>query len=802
VSRRRQCDRRESIDRLDGQGATRHRSSRRPRTFGAATATAAGLAYLGVTTAAPPAAGYAATDVACPWVGSTAPVEQRVSQVLGRMTLDEKVSMVHGIADPYQGQLVGPVYAGVVPAIPRLCIPRLGLADGPAGVGNGLVGVTQLPGPNVLASTWDPWLAEAYGRVVGAEVGGKGANVSLGPTLDIARDPRAGRSFETFGEDPYLTAQLATRNIIGIQSRGVIAQAKHLAAYNQETLRDTPLSNSVVDERTLQEIYLPAYETAVRQGRVGSVMCGYNFINGVQACNDTYTISRVLKGQFGLDGFVTSDWEAQHASIAAANAGLDMQMPDGCLFDTRLRDGLSSGAVKMSRLDDMVTRILRPMFRRGLFEHPHTGDPGDVVTTPQHGAVALRVAEQGITLLKNRSKLLPLGARTGSIAVIGSAAGKDVIASGGGAAHVVAKSIVTPYQGIAARAKQAGVRVRFSDGSDTSAAAATAKGAAVAVVFAAKPSAESSDAKDIDLAQHDNDLIAAVAAANPNTVVVLNTGGPVTMPWLTDVKGVFAAWYPGQAYGTAMAALLFGDVNPSGKLPITFPVDLAQTPTADPHRFPGLFGRVEYSERLQVGYRWYDARRLTPRFPFGHGLSYTRFAFSNLNVSRPNSAGQLTARVTISNTGKRRGADVVQLYVGHPARDGEPPRALKGFRKVWLTRGASTQLKFTVGARAFSHWDVGLDRWIKSAGDYTIWVGDSSRKLPLSARVHVARRAATSPPTPPAPAGAPTGGDTTLDEAANAAACPIDTLGPWGVGLVTLVGTGTGPQAENPPTNP
>jgi beta-glucosidase len=738
----------------------------------------------------------AAPAEACPWVGSSAPVEERVDQVLSRLTPAEKIGLVHGsgtVAD-----VVKPTaYPGLVKAVQRLCIPQLALSDGAAGVGNNKSGVTQLPAPNSLAASWDRTLAAAYGDVVGAEVRGKGANVALGPTLDLARDPRAGRSFETFGEDPELTGALAVPQIRAIQDNGVIAQAKHLAAYNQETLRDTELGNMVVDERTLQELYLPAFEDAVRDGDVGSVMCSYNFVNGVQACNNTYLLSQVLKGQFGFGGFVTSDWLAMHASVAAANAGLDLQMPGGCYFGTRLNAGLAVGEVPMSRLDDMVRRILRPMFARGIFDHPDPGTPDTVVTSPAHVGVAREVAEQGTVLLKNEHNVLPLTG-PGSVAVIGNAAGAGVLGSGGGSVHVVAPSIVTPYQGISARAARDRIAVTFDDGGNRARAASVAKAAGTAVVFVAKWSTESKDAGNISLSNADNQLIEAVSAANPNTVVVLNTGGPVTMPWLSKVRGVFAAWYPGQEYGHAIASLLFGDTNPSAKLPITFPTGLDQVPARGFARFPG----GQYTERLAVGYRWYDQQQLNPLFPFGFGLSYTDFSVGGLVVGPVGPGGTVNVTVSVTNTGARAGAEVTQLYLSHPASDGEPPRLLKGFEKVQLNPGETKPVRFTLDARAFSHWDATGHQWIRSAGDYTVSVGDSSRHLPLTGVVRVSNRIATSAPTPPAPPGAPTGGDSPAGVLANLVSCPGDALPTAATGLLSLTGLPAGPQATLPPGNP
>ncbi|WP_199430854.1 beta-glucosidase family protein [Qaidamihabitans albus] len=757
-----------------------------------------GLALLGVTTltlaavVGGPARAQEPPSPDCPWVGSDAPVADRVSQVLERMTRDEKLSMVHGSAGAFE--FVGPVYAGLVPAIPRLCIPQLGLSDGPAGVGNGQTGVTQLPAPLALAAGWSRDLSARYGDVLAAEVRGKGADVALSPSVDLLRDPRAGRGFETFGEDPHLIGALAGAQIEAIQARGVLAQAKHLAAYNQETFRNTALDNAVVDERTLQEIYLAPFEDAVRAG-VASVMCGYNYVNGVHACNNTYLLSQVLKGQFGFEGFTTSDWFALHASHAAANAGLDMQMPGGCHFGPRLRAGLDSGAVAGSRLDDMVGRILGQMFRHGLFESSGTGSPDQVVTTPEHVAAARQVAEQGTVLLKNDRSVLPLAA-TGSVAVIGEAAGAGVLGSGGGSAHVIAPSIVTPYDGIAQRAAESGAEVRFDDGGDRARAARVAENADTAVVFVSQWSTESKDHTGIALSDADNRLIADVAAANPRTVVVLNTGGPVTMPWLDDVAGVLAAWYPGQEYGNAIAGLLFGDVNPSGKLPVTFPKGLDQVPASDLARFPG----GKYGEGLGVGYRWYDRQGIEPLFPFGFGLSYSTFSYAGLEVVGEDGTVTVTANVT--NTGDRGGAEVAQLYLTHPEADEEPPRVLKGFAKVELEPGETRQVEFVLDARSFSHWDAERHQWIRSAGDYTVAVGGSSRDLPLTAEVRVPSTIATSEPTPAPPPDAPEGGDDALTRLANLVTCPAEALFAGAIGAVSVTGLPAADQAETPPRNP
>jgi beta-glucosidase len=846
-----------------------------------------GTAAAGATLAAP-ATGTASAgtaSAACPWVGSQAPIADRVAEVLAKMTLDQKIQMVHGASGPY---------AGNIPAIPSLCIPALKLEDGPAGVADGMTGVTQLPAPVAGAASWDPSLVRQYGSVIGAEEWGKGANVDLGPTVNIVRDPRWGRAFEAYSEDPYLSGRIGVADIQGIQSQGVLAQVKHLAVYNQETNRNTPSDNAIVGTRTMQEIYLPQFQAAVQQGQASSVMCSYSTINGTYACENPYIQNDVLKQQWGFPGFVTSDWGGTHSTVPAANNGLDMQMPDASFFGAPLKQAVQDGQVPMSRLDDMVSRILTEMFRFGLFERTQTGTPSSVVTSPQHTNVARAVAEQGTVLLKNDSgapstasagqPVLPLDtSKIGSIAVIGADAGPNAQSAGGGSASVTAPYVVTPLQGITSRAgskakvtyvqgpaaggqlpavpasafqgplsaqffnnmtlsgppvatrtdpnvdfnwngaspqpgvnstqwsakwtgtivppatgtytfsltsddgsrlfingqqvidnwrdqasntetatvnltagQAASVEVDYYQNGGASSvslgwqppgpdpiaqAAAAAKASDVAVVFASDFESEGSDLTSIDLPGQQNQLISAVAQANPNTIVVLNTGSAVTMPWLSQVKGVLEAWYPGQEDGNAIASVLFGDVNPSGHLPVTFPQSLSQVPASAPAQWPGVNGQVQYSEGLNVGYRAYDAKNITPLFPFGYGLSYTTFAFSHLNVTpgSTTSRGTVTVHADVTNTGSRAGSDVVQLYVGDPAPVGEPPKQLKGFSKVTLEPGQTSQVSFRLDPSAFSYWNGAASSWAVADGTYKIMVGDSSASLPLSGTVDITR---------------------------------------------------------------
>ena len=813
----------------------------------------------------------------CPWVHSTAPIAVRVAQVVSALTLDEKIQLVHGAS--------GSAYVGYVPAIPRLCIPALKMQDGPGGVADGMSGVTQLPAPVAVAASWDTSLASGYGAVVADEEWGKGANVNLGPTVNIVRDPRFGRAFETYGEDPFLTGRIAAAEILGVQGRGVLAQVKHWVAYNQETSRNTPADDVIVSQRTLHEIYLPQFETALTQGGASSVMCSYSTINGTWACENGYTQDTVLKGRWRFPGFITSDWGATHSTAAAANNGLDMQMPDSSYFAAALKAAVLAGQVPTARLNDMVGRILTEEFRFHLFDRQQTGAPTSVVTNERHAAVARTVAEQGTVLLKNAGGVLPLNtAAVHSIAVIGAGGGAAAMTGGGGSAAVAAPYVVTPFRGIADRAGS-GVAVRYAEGtlppggsfpavppaylapasgggqgltvqfynnmtlagapvltrvdSNVSAdwhdqppgpgvnanrwsakwtgtitapvtgeyvfsltsddgsrlllngsptienwrnqapttetanvtltagqpvqievdfyqdgggdsislgwrvpsqaslmdeAVALARSSDVAVVFAGDFETEGADLGSIDLPGEQNQLIRAVSAANPRTIVVLNTGSAVTMPWLDAVTAVVEAWYPGQEDGHAIAAVLFGDVNPSGKLPVTFPRSLADVPAASAEQWPGVGGKVHYSEGLLVGYRWYDAKGIAPLFPFGFGLSYTTFRLGNLRITHgPGRSVRVSADIT--NTGRRPGADVVQLYVGAPPSTGEPPWQLKGFEKVLVAPGQTRRLTFELPAAAFAQWDTTANGWVVGAGAYRIGLGDSSADLPLRADV-------------------------------------------------------------------
>ncbi|WP_329361573.1 glycoside hydrolase family 3 C-terminal domain-containing protein [Streptomyces sp. NBC_00669] len=1031
-----------------------HRPGRTPirRRLPLGVAGVAAALLLTVTAGQVPAAagGAAGAGAGCPWVGSSASPAQRAAQVLARMTVDEKLSMTHGSGLPG--------YAGVVAPVPRLCVPALNLNDGGAGVVMG--GTTALPAPVAAAASWDPAAERSYGQVVGAEAKTKGISVDLGPDTNLERDPRGGRVFEMAGEDPYLSGAMTTQYVKGVQSKGVMADIKHLVANDTEQNRNN--GNAIVDERTLHEIYYPAFEQAVQEGGAASIMAATSLVNGVHANENATLLKDTAKQDWGFDGFVVTDWDGARSTVQAANAELDLNMPAPGNFGQPLSDAVRSGQVSMAVLNDKVARLLTEEFAYGLFDST-AGSPGATATTPAHVATARDIAAEGTVLMKNKGGLLPLKtSATPSIAVIGAAAKDSAITGGGGSSHVPVdpSSVVTVADGIAARAgssvrvdtvgswtgaasssasgsdqpanmfdgdlgtrwssgtpmaggqwvsadmggshpidritmdagngtdyargyqvylsadgkdwgapvaegtgtgrrvtatfaaRQAryvrivqtgsasswwsiaeltaytsdgsggqtavgrsGVRVpgvtdklptvpsaRFStaggqqgltasyynnldlsgapaltrvepdiddhytaapgpgvnpagfsvrwtgfltapvtgtytfsmadtggvrmtvggqpvfqdwaqygpgvsaihlkggvrtpitvenyqpvngpsgpvagtpttppgngsvtlgwqvpDTSAIAAAAAAAKQDSVAVVVVSDDESEDGDRQNLTLPGAQDDLVAAVAAANPHTVVVLNTGAPVLMPWLGSVDGVLESWYGGQQNGAALASVLFGDVDPSGKLPQTWPASMSQLPTADPSRYPGTVDVAtnttdyHYSEGLDVGYRWYDAHHLTPLFPFGYGLTYSSFSFGGLSVSpgAADAAGPVRVSATVRNTGSRTASEVAQLYVSDPAGAGEPPKQLKGFQRVTLRPGRSQRVTFTIDPSDLRTWDDATHAWKTNDGTYRMYVGDSSRDLPLSGSYTLRRSTGARAVTAQAPA--------------------------------------------------
>lgn len=664
-----------------------------------------------------------------PWMNTSLSARQRADLLIGKMTLDEKITMMHGVHPiPVQG------YVGYVPGNARLGIPALRLADGRAAVGNGAIQVTLLPAPIAAASSWDTGLMNEFGRVLGEEQWKKGTNVALAPSIDVVRVPEWGRTFESYGEDPYFNGQMAVAEIKGIQSQGPIANANMYVTMNQESNRMK--EDSRVDERTLEEIYIPPFAAAIRQGHVGTVMCAYVKTNGTYSCENQHLLEDILRKDLHFDGWVMSDWGATHSTVGSAEKGLDQEMPDDKYFGAALKAAVESGAISMVVVDRHVRHILVPMFRQGLFDKPRNGTWAADARSPQHDQFALKAAEQGTVLLKDEGGILPL-APDASVVIVGAAGSASPKVEGGGSSQANPPYVVGPLEGIRKRVGE-GVKISYADGSDVAAAAKAARDADVAIVFVKTEETEGADRPNLELPGNQDALVEAVARANKRTIVVLDTGGPVLMPWVNEVAGVIEAWYSGQEDGNAIAAVLYGDVNPSAKLPLTFPRSETEMPTAAKQQWPGVDGKSIYSEGLKVGYRWYDSAHAQPLFPFGFGLSYTTFRVSGLKVepARDSSSG-MQVSVGVSNTGKRAGAEVVQVYVEHPKADGEPPHQLRAFAKIWLKPGEMKTVHLTLGGTSFSIFSAEAHRWVHRAGRYEVLAGTSSRDLPLRRSVDV-----------------------------------------------------------------
>ncbi len=667
----------------------------------------------------------------CPWVGSAAPVAQRVQQVLNTMDQSEEASLLSGDGSSN--------YIGQVNAIPNLCIPAMNLEDGPSGVGDGNGGVTAFPDGESAAATWDPALIQQEGAAKGAEFAGKGVNVSLGPTTNLVRDPRWGRTYETYGEDPYLAGQITSAEVTGIQSQGVMAMVKHAAAYDQEQYPNGS-NNETVSQQALQELYLAPFQTASQQSAPAAVMCSYAVVNNGPSCANADLEQDGLDNQANFGGFITSDWGAAGSTVGDANAGMAIAMPFSDA--SNVTAALAAGTLNPEIVNALVARILTEMFTFGMFDNPQTGSLSATVTTAAHQQTALQLGEEGTVMLKNNG-IAPLNPNgTESIAVIGTDGGAAVELAGGGSGGVDSSNTVWPVTGIQ-NAVGSGVKVTYTPGDDNGTtdipqAVSAAQAATDAIVFVSAPEGEESDLTTLDLSSTDETMIADVAAANPHTIVVINSGSPVVMPWLNSVAAVFENWYGGQETGAAVAALIFGKVNPSGKLPVTFPASLSQVPAQTQAQWPGTSTGVTYSEGVNIGYRWYQSQNITPLFPFGFGLSYTSFSFSNLSVGAFNSNGVATVTAKVTNTGSVAGADVAQMYVGDPAASQDPPKQLKGFQRVSLTPGQSATVSFPLTIHDLASWSPAGNAWQAQAGTYSIFVGDSSASLPLSGSTSLA----------------------------------------------------------------
>jgi beta-glucosidase len=729
-----------------------------------------------------------------PWLVKSLSPDRRASLLLAAMTPEEKFQQLVG-APGVVVEIPTCYGARHVPGIARLGIPTFRITNGPVGVGQSdcvptttpnlpraammstaSAKATALPSGMAVAASFDTSVAAQFGDVIGVETRNHGLHVLEGPGLNLARAPQGGRNFEYFGEDPFLTGTMAVAEIRAMQKHGVIAMAKHFIANDHETNRTT--ENAIVADRVLHELYLLPFEMAVRDGKVASVMCSYNRVNGAYMCENPTLLTDVLRRQWGFDGYVQSDFFATHSTAPSLLAGMDHEMPGVALGPlqpwfsaVRLQAALDKHEIMQTTIDSALARRYRQMFRLGVFDRPVATTPVDVA---RDAAIARSIGEQAAVLLKNDGALLPLDARRmKSIALIGQAeyATKAVSGCCGGSSDVIPFATVTPLDGVRQLLAQtkspatATLTVVADDRSNLAAAVDAARAADVAIVLAGTIAEEGRDRPSIALANGQDSIIAAVAAANPRTIVVLKDNASTLTPWIDSVPAVLESWFPGQEDGAIMARLLFGLATPSGKLPVTFPMRESDLPASDAKRWPGVdtlgaavsasapasFGgsgmptRVEYSEGLRIGYRWFDASGIKPRFPFGYGLSYTTFALTNLSVS-PRVGSRwtpITVSVRVTNTGKRRGAEVPQVYLGLPADAGEPPKRLVAFRKVWLEPGQSTTVRMTIDPRATSHpfgvWDESSKRWVVRSGSYTVSVGTAAAGTFLTDSVRVLR---------------------------------------------------------------
>jgi beta-glucosidase len=697
-----------------------------------------------------------------PWMNPQLSPDERAEMVLKELTLDEKIDLVHGEGMPgWTGKVFPKAYlgnggAGFVFGVERLGIPMIQMSDAAYGVRSSADHgrySTALPSPVASAASWDPQAACEYGALIGRELRAQGYNMTLGGGTNITREPRNGRTFEYLGEDPILAGTLVGNRIKCEQEQHVIGDIKHYAVNDQESGRNEV--NAVIGKRALQETDLLAFHIGIEIGNPAAVMCSYNAINGDYACENKYLLTEVLKQAWKFKGFVVSDWGGAHSTVKASAAGLDNEEPEDIYYGEPLKKAVQEGKVPVAELDDHVRRVLRSEFLSGIVDFPRKRSVVDV----EGGLETSRqIAEQSIVLLKNDKGILPLDrAKVRSIAIIGTHADEGMISGGGSAqvdppgstapawkAHVWFPT--SPLKAIAAKAP--GVSVKFASGADPAATAALAKQSDVAIVFAHQWTSEDFDLPNLSLPDNQDAMIDQVASANPRTIVVIESGSAVTMPWIDKVSGVLEAWYAGSKGADAVANILFGDVNPSAKLPMTFPRSEADLPhPREVIPSPSQLGKaavmasgeakptfeVHYEEGLKVGYKWYDAEKKAVLFPFGFGLAYTSYAYSELKV-KPGK-GKTTVTFTMKNTGSRAGAEVAQVYVALPADAGEPPKRLVGWSKVKLEAGESKEVTISIELAYLSIFDEASDSWKMVPGSYSFMAGGSSQDLPLVEKV-------------------------------------------------------------------
>ena len=713
-----------------------------------------------------------AQNVSQPWMNSRLSPEERADLVLKQMTLEEKIALLHGNGMAHVPQWQMPLTdlsnggAGYVEGVKRLGIPPLFISDAAYGVrDSGASGryATALPSNLAAASSWDPQGACEYGALIGRELRAQGFNMTLGGGVNITREPRNGRTFEYAGEDPLLAGTMVGTLMKCEQAQHVVGDMKHYAINDQETGRN--IVNAIISKRAMQESDLLAFHIGIMIAKPGAVMCSYNRINGDYACENAYTLDNVLKKDWGFNGFVLSDWGGTHSTVKASAAGLDQEQPMADFFGPALMQAVKDSKVSTADIDDHARRVLYAEFFSGIVDNPVEKGVVDVTRGLD---VAQHLEEESIVLLKNEKALLPLNpAKIRSVAVIGGHADVGMI-SGGGSAQVDppgGNAIAPPGKGAthwqdhiwfptaplkALQTKLPSAKIEFNSGQDPTAAAAVAKSADVAIVFAYQWLSEGMDLATLSLPDNQDALIEQVAAANPHTIVVLETGTAVTMPWIGKVGGIVEAWYAGSSGHKALANVLVGEVNPSGKLAMTFPKSDADLPhPVIPPLSPEDAGQgtgaengrphseskytVHYDDGVKVGYKWYESERKEPLFPFGFGLSYTTYAYSNLKTDN----AQRTVSFAVKNTGKRAGSEIAQVYATLPEATGEPFKRLVGWQRIELAPGESKTVTVALDSRVLSIFDEQNNVWSLLPGTYKIVAGPSSGETPLNATLQV-----------------------------------------------------------------
>lgn len=713
----------------------------------------------------------AAQNTEKPWMNPNLAPEERAEMVLKQMTLEEKLALLHGNGMAHAPQWQMPLSeltnggAGYVEGVKRLGIPPLVISDAGYGVrdsgANGRYS-TAMPSSLGAAASWDTDSACAFGTVIGQELRAQGFNMTLGGGVDLAREPRNGRSFEYAGEDPLLAGTVVGNLMKCEQGQHVVGDIKHYVMNDQETGRF--FVNAVISKRAIQESDLLAFHIAISIANPGAVMCSYNRINGDFGCENAYTLEDVLKKDWGFKGFVLSDWAGTHSTEKASAAGLDQEQPMADFFGPKLKEAVEAGRVPLTEIDDHARRVLYAEFLSGMVDDP----PQKGVVDVEKGLdIARQVEEKSIVLLKNSPSVLPiLPSKVHSIAVIGGHADVGMI-SGGGSAQVDppgGNAIMPPGKGAtnwqdhiwfptsplkALRAKLPDAKIDFDPGTDPKSAASLAKTADLAIVFASQWLAEDMDVPSLSLPDNQDALIEQVASANPRTIVVVETGTAVTMPWIDKVAGVVETWYAGSSGHKALANVLVGEVNPSGKLPMTFPKSEADLPHPERPKVPENQATagdvadngaptanasahngyaVHYDEGPQVGYKWYETQKKQPLFAFGYGLSYTSYVYSGLSID---SAAKCVS-FTVRNTGKRAGTEIAEVYARLPKGADESYKRLAGWKRVSLSPGESQTVSVPIDPRVLQTFDESSNHWNLGPGDYEVLVGPSSDNTPLS----------------------------------------------------------------------